>query len=91
MKKIFLLLTCFCIVFINTITLTPSFKSKCFLTLDQVECLARNEGDGSVKPYIKCAMGSIDTGIHGVYSVVWCGDCKAHRVLVKGDGDCRLN
>ena len=32
-----------------------------------------------------------NNGIHGVYSVVWCGDCLAHRVLITGDGDCRIN
>lgn len=91
MKKALLILTCGCIAGINTIILSPSIKSICYITFNQIECLADKEEDGGGKPYIKCNSGSLNNGIHGVYSVVWCGDCLAHRVLITGDGDCRIN
>lgn len=91
MKLKFWILICSCIVCINTIAISPSIKSNRQITFDQIECLASNEETGGGKPFLKCNTGSLNVGIHGIYSIRWCGDCLFHRVLTTSDGDCRLN
>jgi len=92
MKKILLFILFLCIICVNTVTLIPSVKSKCNITFGQIECLADNEGSGSgSKPYLSCSTGTLNVGIHGIYTIRWCGDCLFHRVLITGSGDCRLN
>lgn len=57
------------------------------LIFEQIEALGHNESSGD--GYTVCTVGDKITN-SSVSQVTWCGDCKVHRVVKKGDGRCKV-
>lgn len=86
MKKVLILIVLFIAIY-NFSFIYDNENFSEVVIFEQIEALGHNESSGD--GYTICTVGD-KTINSAVKEVTWCGDCKVHRVVEKGDGRCKI-